>query len=115
MQTDDLFQEMMLNAKTAFGAHWQQVSDYLPTELKKMAVQLNSIADNVAAFQLDNSQGYSPATGKLMLQMQQHACVSVLVAMTQLTLLAVQDAVNSILAALRSALVKLASPLLLVL
>ncbi len=105
----------MSNAQAAFGEHWQQARNYLPAELRKMAEHLQRIADNVTAYQLDNTQGYSPDTGKLMLKMQQQACVSVLVTATQLTLLAVQAAVNSILQALRTVLVRVASPLLLVL
>ena len=68
MSIEDLFQEMMSNAQAAFGEHWQQARNYLPAELRKMAEHLQRIADNVTAYQLDNTQGYSPDTGKLMLK-----------------------------------------------
>jgi hypothetical protein len=68
-----------------------------------MAIQLESIATNVAAFELDPDTGYSAATGKILFQMQRTACESVLVALTHLTLIAVQKALNAIVKVLEDA------------
>ena len=97
ISANDIFDEMMASARGAFDDGWRFVSTYAPTEFRKMAVQLEEIANNVAKYENDNTQGYSPETGKLLFKMQKSACESVLVAVTQLTLIAVQNAINAIL------------------
>jgi hypothetical protein len=66
-----------------------------------MPVQLAEIVENVALYEVDNKQGYSPQTGKILFNMQRTACESVLVAVTHLTLIAVQNAINAIMKVLR--------------
>lgn len=85
-------------AADAFEDGWDAVKDYAPAEFRKISAQLVEIANNVALYQLDDSQGYSPETGKLLLQMQRNATESVLVAVSTLTLIAVQNAINAIFA-----------------
>ena len=87
----------------AFGAGWGAVQQFAPAEFRKMAVQLEEIARNVALYKVDKAEGYSLATGKLLMQMQRNACESVLVATTQLTLVAVQKAMDAMFAVLRKA------------
>ena len=87
----------------AFGAGWGAVQQFAPAEFRKMAVQLEEIARNVALYKVDKTEGYSLATGKLLMQMQRNACESVLVATTQLTLVAVQKAMDAMFAVLRKA------------
>lgn len=99
--TNEIFSKLLEAAQQEFKGEWDVVKDYAPAEFKKMAQQLESIADNVAKYELDPNQGYSPETGKLLFQMQKTACESVLVAITQLTLLAVQKAINAILDVLK--------------
>jgi hypothetical protein len=101
INADDIFNKMISAAEGAFGEGWSAVKIYAPAEFKKMSVQLAEIAKNVAVFQIDNTQGYSPETGKLLFQMQRTACESVLVAVTHLTLLAVQSALNAIINVLK--------------
>jgi hypothetical protein len=100
---DEILKQMTAAAEGAFKNGWSAVKDYAPAEFHKMAIQLESIARNVAAYQLDENQGYSPATGKILLKMQRHACEAVFVAVTQLTLVAVQKAMNSIFKVLKDA------------
>jgi len=76
---------------------------YAPAEFKKMAVQLESIAENVAQYQINSNEGYSAATGKILFRMQRTACESVFVAVTHLTLIAVQKALNAIVKVLKEA------------
>jgi hypothetical protein len=101
INADDIFNKMISAAEGAFGEGWSAVKIYAPAEFKKMSVQLAEIAKNVAVYQIDNTQGYSPETGKLLFQMQRTACESVLVAVTHLTLLAVQNALNAIIKVLK--------------
>lgn len=101
LNADDIFNKMIGAAEGAFGEGWSAVKIYAPAEFKKMSVQLAEIAKNVAVYQIDNTQGYSPETGKLLFQMQRTACESVLVAVTHLTLLAVQNALNAIIKVLK--------------
>lgn len=97
VKVDELFDEMMNAGATAFGSGWSAVAKYAPAEFRKMAIQLADIAANVAAYEADPDKGYSPETGKVLLTMQKRALESVLVATTELTLIAVEKAINAIL------------------
>lgn len=101
---DDVFQALMQEAPKAFGAAWNQVKAFLPAELQKISVQLVSIADNVAKFELDDTQGYPPATGRVLLTMQKRATENVLLAVTALTLMALEDTINAVLKAAKGVL-----------
>lgn len=101
INTDDLYSKIINAAEGAFEDGWDAIKTYAPAEFKKMAVQLAEIAENVALYEVDHSQGYSPKTGKLLFKMQRTACESVLVAVSQLTLIAVQKALNAIMKVLR--------------
>lgn len=107
-----VFDALMSEAPKAFGAAWSQVQVYLPAELRKLAVELVSIADNVAKFELDPSQGYPVATGRVLLRMQRRATENVLLAVTALTLIAIEDTVNAIVRAARQVLGPLVDALL---
>jgi hypothetical protein len=97
INVDDIIKKMMDAAEDAFEDGWDLVKNYAPGEFKKMAVNLADIAQNVAQFELDNSQGYPPKTGKVLFKMQVDSCIAVLVAVTQLTIITVQKAINAIL------------------
>jgi hypothetical protein len=100
---EQIFEEMMEAGQDAFGAGWGAVRQFAPTEFRKMALQIEEIARNVALNQLDATQGYSVETGKLLMKMQRNACESVLVATTQLTMIAVQKAMDAMYDVLRKA------------
>jgi len=100
---EEIFEEMMDAGQNAFGAGWTAVSKYAPAEFRKMAVQIQAIAENVAKYQIDDREGYSPETAKILMKMQRDACESVLVATTQLTLVAVQKAMDAMYDVLRKA------------
>jgi len=103
ISADEVYSKIMEAAEAAFQDGWQEVKVYAPAEFRKMAVQLEEIAENVTLYELDNSQGYSPETGKVLFRMQRTACESVLVAITRLTLIAVQDAMDAIVRVLKEA------------
>ena len=96
---DDIYKALMTAAPAAFGNAWKDAKGFVPAELHKLAVQLVSIADNVAKFELDNNDGYPPATGKVLLEMQKRATENVLIAVTALTLIALEDTINAVLKA----------------
>jgi len=86
------------NAMVSAGEHlgedlWNSIETFAVPELQKIAVQIVAIETNRDAF--------TPEGAKALLDMQLRASVGVIVAMTTLTLLAVQKAVNEILAAIK--------------
>src|SRR4051794_11781147 len=101
---DDVFKALLAEAPKAFGTAWKDAKAFLPTELRKIAVELVSIADNVAKFEADDSQGYPIATGKALLEMQKRATENVLIAVTALTIIALQDTLNAVLKAAKGVL-----------
>ena len=101
INADEIFSKIIDAAEGAFNESWQVVKTFAPAEFKKMSVQLAEIVENVALFEVDNTQGYSTETGKILFKMQRTACESVLVAVTQLTLIAVQNALNAIVQVLK--------------
>ena len=101
ISTDEIFEKIMEAAEGAFKDGWESVRTYAPAEFRKMAIQLAEIAQNVALYKIDSSRGYSEETGKILFQMQRTACESVFVGVTLLTLIAVQDAINTIIKVLK--------------
>lgn len=93
MDANDLTDQMLAAAKGLAGTIWSQMQSYALPELQKIAVQIVAIAENHA--------DYTVAGAKALLDMQVKASIGVIVAMTTLTLLAVQDAINAILDAVR--------------
>ena len=88
----------LVNAMVSAGEHlgedlWNSIETFAVPELQKIAVQIVAIETNRDAF--------TPEGAKALLDMQLRASVGVIVAMTTLTLLAVQKAVNEILAAIK--------------
>jgi hypothetical protein len=103
IDVEDLFKTMLGAATAAFGDQWKIAKGFVPSELKKMAVQLAEIATNVAKFELDPNEGYPVVTAQIILQMQRQSFEAMLTAVTALTLIAVQKAVDQILQAVKVA------------
>ena len=93
---DNVLDKMLESASDAFENGWDSVKSYAPAEFKKISSQIVDIAENVAKYQIDENDGYSAETGKILLQMQRTATEGVLVAISTLTLIAVQNAINAI-------------------
>jgi len=88
----------LVNAMVSAGEHlgedlWNSIETFAVPELQKIAVQIVAIEANRDAF--------TPEGAKALLDMQLRASVGVIVAMTTLTLLAVQKAINEILEAVK--------------
>jgi hypothetical protein len=97
LDVDNLLKTMLGAAATAFGTQWSIAKGFVPSELKKMAMQLADIAGNVTKHELDPNDGYPIATGRILLQMQRQSLEATLTAVTALTLIAVQSAIDKIL------------------
>lgn len=85
--------EMIAAGRTAAADIWDQIRTFAIPELKKIAVQIEALADP--------DSPWSRAEKKLLFKMQRDAAVSVIVAMTSLTMLAVERAINAIIAAVK--------------
>lgn len=103
IDADDIYDKIMGAAEDAFKDGWEAVRQYAPAEFRKMAIQLEEITANVAKFEVDPDEGYSPQTAKILFRMQRTACESVLVAVSHLTLIAVQKALNAVVKVLKDA------------
>lgn len=103
VNADEIYSKIIDAAKGAFKGDWEALKTYAPAEFKKMSVQLAEIVENIVLYETDNTQGYSRQTGKILFKMQRTACESVLVAVTRLTLIAVQKAINAIIRVLKEA------------
>ena len=90
---DTLSDNLISAGKGLAGNIWEQMSTYAIPELKKIAVQIVEIADNIDDFTQEGA--------KLLLKLQVRASIGVIVAMTSLILLEVQNAINAILSAVR--------------
>ncbi len=100
---DNIFGQIMTAAEPSFKEGWAAVKQYAQVEFRKMAVQLEEIAANVAKYKISEKEGYSEETAKILFKMQRTACESVLVAVTHLTMIAVQKALDAIMQVLKKA------------
>jgi hypothetical protein len=94
MDVDGLVNQMVGAGKGLAGGVWSEIETYAVPELKKIAIQVEAIAENHAA--------YTPEGAVILFQMQVRAAVSVIVAMTTMTLTMAQNAVNAILDAVKT-------------
>lgn len=89
-----LFGAMSTAGKNLASGVWGNMETFAIPELKKIATQIESI--------VEHQQDYTPDGAKALLNMQMHASVAIICAMTTLTLLEVQKALNAILDAVKT-------------
>jgi len=86
--------DTMVSAGEHLGADlWNSIETFAVPELQKIATQIVAIEQNRDAF--------TPEGAKALMDMQLRGSVGVIVAMTTLSLLAVQKAINEILEAVK--------------
>jgi hypothetical protein len=86
--------QSMIGAGEGLGADvWNKMKTYAVPELHKIAIQIVAIAEHIT--------DYTPEGAKALFDMQVKASIGVVAGMTELTLLAVQNAINAILSAIR--------------
>lgn len=93
VDVNGLVNQMVAAGKGLATGVWGEIETYAVPELKKIAIQVEAIAENHAA--------YTPEGALILFQMQVRAAVSVIVAMTTMTLAMAQNAVNSIIDAVK--------------
>lgn len=94
LDVDTLVQAMTAAGQNLGSSVWNDMQSLALPELKKIAMQIVEIEANAGS--------YTPAGAKALLDMQIRASVAVVVAMTTLTMLSVQDALNQILSAVKT-------------
>lgn len=93
-----LLSSMVTAGQNLGGTLWADMQNYAVPELHKIAVQIVAIEQAM----LQPSPPYTPDGAQALLNMQITATVGIIVAMTTLTLLAVQAAINSIVSAVKT-------------
>ncbi len=93
VDVEALGDSMISAGRTLVGNVWAHMETYAIPELKKIAVQIAALADL--------STGWTPESRVLLFKMQVRSAVSVIVAMTSLVMLEVQNAINAILQAVK--------------
>ena len=91
MDIDSLTGAMLTAGRGLAGDIWAAMEHYAAPELKKIAVQIAAIAEHL--------NDYTPEGAAILMRMQVNAAIAVIVAMTSLVMLAVQNAINAILSA----------------
>jgi len=87
--------QAMIGAGEGLGTEvWDKLKNFAIPELHKIAVQIAAIAEHIT--------DYTPEGAKALFDMQVKASIGVIAGMTEMTLLAVQTAINAILSAVRS-------------
>jgi len=98
LDTDALVESMVSAGETLSGSIWHDMETFAVPELKKIAVQIVAIEEAM----LKTPPPFTQEGAQALLNMQVTATVGVIVAMTTLTMLSVQTAVNSMLAAVKN-------------
>jgi len=97
LDTGTLVNQMTAAGQNLGGTLWQDMQVYALPELKKIAIQIVAIEESM----LMPNPPYTAAGAQALLNMQITASVGVIVAMTTLTMLAVQAALNQMLTAVK--------------
>jgi hypothetical protein len=93
IDTGVLTEKLVAAGRGLTGNIWEQMKTFAIPELKKIAVQVEALADP--------HSGFKPEAKVVLFRMQVDAAISVIVAMTSLVLLEVQEAINAILKAVK--------------
>ena len=93
MDADELLGKMIDAGRGLAGTIWSQMETVAIPELRKIAIEIAELAKP--------GNPWSEEESKILLRMQVRSAVTIIVAMTALTMLAVQNAINAILDAVR--------------
>lgn len=104
ISVEEVFRSMMDAGASAFGDNWGDIATFAETEFRKMAQQVSDIASNVAAHAKDPAKGYDAQAGKILMDMQRLSTINVLVSMSAMTMVMVEQAINAMLDAVKNAL-----------
>ncbi|HEY9163393.1 MAG TPA: hypothetical protein VIN57_02190, partial [Magnetovibrio sp.] len=103
LNVEEIFSAMMEAGKESFAGNWETISNYAETEFMKMATQIVEIGENVAAHEIDPSQGYDAEAGKILLNMQRLATANVFIAVSAMSEITVRQALDAMFKVVRNA------------
>lgn len=93
IDVDELTGQMVAAGKGLVAGVWHQIESFAIPELKKIAIQVAALAEP--------DSPWSDAQKKILFRMQVRSAMTIIVAMTALTLQLVQDTINAVLGAVR--------------
>ena len=88
--------KMISAGSEAFGAQWKVAQSFAEAEFRTLATRLETIAQQVA-------QGLDPELAKILFESQKRTAIQLIAGATALTILAVEAAINAVLAVVRNA------------
>jgi len=97
MDVATLFQDLLGAAKASFAKDWKKAKDYAEPELRRLAASLVDIGELALAGKVNEQQA------KAMLRIHRSAVETVLLTVKGLGILAVENAINAALGAVKKA------------
>lgn len=97
IDVDELFGKMMAAGAQAFGAGWGEVEKLAKLEFKTLAQRIRDIGEGLARDDFDLP------TAKLLMAMQVNNAKAAIAGATTLVMLAVEAAINAVLAVIKDA------------
>lgn len=97
VNVDQLLGQMVTAGAKAFGSGWGEVEKFATLEFKTLAQRIQDIGEGVAKGDFDL------ATAKLLLAMQVNNATATIAGATTLVTLAVEAAINAVLATIKEA------------
>ena len=97
MDVEQLFGQMVAVGAEAFGAGWGQVEKFAKVEFKTIAQRIEQIGQGLLRGDFDLT------TGKMLVAMQINLATAAIAGATTLTMLAVEAAINAVLAVIKGA------------
>ncbi len=97
IDADQLFGQMVTAGAQAFGTGWAEVEKFAKLEFKTLAQRIKEIGEGLA------KNDFDMPTGKLLMAMQVNTAIAAIAGATTLFQLAVEAAINAVLATIKEA------------
>ncbi len=97
IDADQLFGQMVSAGAQAFGTGWAEVEKFANIEFRTLAQRIKEIGEGLA------KNDFDVPTGKLLMAMQVNTATAAIAGATTLVLLAVEAAVNAVMATIKDA------------
>lgn len=99
MNVSNVLEDMMAASKESFGDSWDDIKDLAQVEFKTILHRLNDIAKSV----LDKNNSVNKRTARYLVKSQVQLATQAIVAVTTMTIVAVQKAINAALKVVKQA------------
>lgn len=97
IDADHLLGQMVTAGAQAFGAGWAEVEKFAKLEFRTLVQRIKEIGEGLA------NNDFDLPTGKLLMAMQVNTATAAIAGATTLLLLAVEAAINAVLATIKDA------------